>query len=85
MGGGARYPYPKYVWSPAGGWWVNPSNWKSNTFIAFAGGLAVVYAAWNVSANREERTQPPTRWIPSMLWAREFREKDAAKQVQDSS
>jgi hypothetical protein len=24
QGGGAHYPYPKQVWSPAGGWWCNP-------------------------------------------------------------
>ncbi|KAJ7661695.1 hypothetical protein B0H17DRAFT_323071 [Mycena rosella] len=37
MGGGGRYPYPKYVWSPAGGWWSQPANWKMNTFIASCG------------------------------------------------
>ncbi|KAF8876837.1 hypothetical protein BD779DRAFT_1559300 [Infundibulicybe gibba] len=55
MGGGARYPYPKYVWSPAGGWWTRPSNWKSNTAIAFGGILAFTYATWSVSAAREVR------------------------------
>ncbi|KIP10805.1 hypothetical protein PHLGIDRAFT_197951 [Phlebiopsis gigantea 11061_1 CR5-6] len=55
MGGGARYPYPKEVWSPAGGWWSRPSNWKANTAVAFAGIIAVTAAAWQVSADKETR------------------------------
>ncbi|KAF8711491.1 hypothetical protein AX14_013268 [Amanita brunnescens Koide BX004] len=75
MGGGARYPYPTYVWSPAGGWWTRPHNWVSNTAIAFTGIIAVTAMVWGVSANHERRTVPPSRPIPSMLWAKEFREK----------
>ncbi|KAF8632828.1 hypothetical protein AX15_001658 [Amanita polypyramis BW_CC] len=75
MGGGARYPYPTYVWSPAGGWWVRPRNWASNTAIAFTGILAVTYAVWNVSAEHEKRTIQPDRPIPSMLWAKEYRDR----------
>jgi hypothetical protein len=33
MGGGHKFHYPKWVWSPAGGWWANPPNWKRNTAI----------------------------------------------------
>ncbi|KAH9834808.1 uncharacterized protein C8Q71DRAFT_125824 [Rhodofomes roseus] len=65
MGGGARYPYPKQVWSPAGGWWTRPANWKSNTAIAFAGILAVVYAGWSWSAEKEARSSlPHLSYIP---------------------
>ena len=32
--GAANFPYPKWVWTPAGGWWCNPVNWKRNTYIA---------------------------------------------------
>jgi hypothetical protein len=39
----------------AGGWWVRPSNWKSNTTIAFAGILGVTFAVWSVSADKEVR------------------------------
>ena len=39
----------------AGGWWTRPSNWVSNTAIAFSGILAVTYAAWSVSAEKEVR------------------------------
>ncbi|CAL1710082.1 unnamed protein product [Somion occarium] len=53
MGGGSRFPYPKEVWSPAGGWWTRPSNWKSNTAIAFAGILVITYGAFAFCADRE--------------------------------
>ncbi|KAF8153379.1 hypothetical protein B0H34DRAFT_103415 [Crassisporium funariophilum] len=74
MGGGGRYPYPKYVWSPAGGWWVRPSNWVSNTAVASVGVLAATYAVWSLSASLERRTVQPDRFIPSMLWAKEYTE-----------
>ncbi|KAF9781412.1 hypothetical protein BJ322DRAFT_1080985 [Thelephora terrestris] len=57
MGGGARYPYPKAVWSPAGGWWTRPSNWRANTAIAFAGIIGVTYGVWNLSADKEVRVR----------------------------
>ncbi|KAI0305301.1 hypothetical protein B0F90DRAFT_1184247 [Multifurca ochricompacta] len=66
MGGGARYPYPKEVWSPAGGWWTRPSNWKANTAILFAGILGVSYGVWTVSADKEYRYNEPIRAIPSI-------------------
>ncbi|KAI0089445.1 hypothetical protein BDY19DRAFT_889584, partial [Irpex rosettiformis] len=55
QGGGARYPYPKEVWSPAGGWWTRPANWKANTAVVAAGIAAIVYGTWTVSAEREVR------------------------------
>ncbi|KAJ3821210.1 hypothetical protein F5880DRAFT_1466632, partial [Lentinula raphanica] len=54
-GGDGRYPYPKQVWSPAGGWWVRPSNWKSNTFIVAAGIAGICYMVGNLSASKEVR------------------------------
>ena len=30
-----KFDYPKYVWSPSGGWWCNPRHWKRNTMYAF--------------------------------------------------
>ncbi|KAG2351892.1 hypothetical protein BDR07DRAFT_1440948 [Suillus spraguei] len=65
MGGGARYPYPKHVWSPAGGWW------GPNTVITFAGMFAIAYGVWSVSADREIRHIEPNRPIPSMMWAKQ--------------
>ncbi|EMD36778.1 hypothetical protein CERSUDRAFT_38103, partial [Gelatoporia subvermispora B] len=55
QGGGARYPYPKEVWSPAGGWWSRPSNWKSNTAIAFGMIFAITYTLASVGAEKEVR------------------------------
>merc|ERR1711918_276294 len=58
MGKGAgaveRFPHPK-VWSPAGGWWCNPANWKGNTKkcgMIIAPVACVIFAA---SVSREER------------------------------
>jgi hypothetical protein len=54
MGGHRRFLYPKYVWSPAGGWWTNPADWKKHTvkagaFVALsAAGLFVMSAATEV-------------------------------------
>jgi FtsH-binding integral membrane protein len=36
-----------------GGWWVQPSNWRSNTAIVFTGILAITYGVFTVSADRE--------------------------------
>ncbi|KAI5477662.1 hypothetical protein MNV49_006048 [Pseudohyphozyma bogoriensis] len=72
FGGGAQYPYPKEVWSPAGGWWTRPANWKSSTVYA---GLSVAFLTWGVwkfSADREWRHVAPTKPIPSMMWAKQF-------------
>ena len=33
MGGGHHFEYPKWVWSPAGGWWPKPQAWKRNTIM----------------------------------------------------
>lgn len=40
MNGHAATPsfnYPKWVWSPTGGWWPHPSAWRRNTFIVGLG------------------------------------------------
>ncbi|KAH9952345.1 hypothetical protein BGW80DRAFT_1426508, partial [Lactifluus volemus] len=62
MGGGARYPYPKEVWSPA-----------DNTAIMFAGIIGVSYGVWTVSAEKEYRYNEPIRPIPSMRWTKQYR------------
>ncbi|KAK9465093.1 hypothetical protein V1512DRAFT_249388 [Lipomyces arxii] len=36
MSGGKRYPFPKHVWAPTGGWWPNPKNWRTNFFGVWA-------------------------------------------------
>ncbi|KAF9558984.1 hypothetical protein CPC08DRAFT_709225 [Agrocybe pediades] len=84
MGGGSRYPYPKYVWSPAGGWWTRPSNWATNTAVAAFGMLVVSIGIWNVSANLEKRVVQPIRPIPSMMWAKEYREEKSSSSSDSS-
>ncbi|KZT33266.1 hypothetical protein SISSUDRAFT_993284, partial [Sistotremastrum suecicum HHB10207 ss-3] len=54
--GGARFPYPKQVWSPSGGWWTRPSNWKANTLFVGVGIAAATYATFRLSASHEVRT-----------------------------
>ncbi|KDO21316.1 hypothetical protein SPRG_13208 [Saprolegnia parasitica CBS 223.65] len=33
MGAVSKFPYPKHTWSPAGGWWNEPKNWKTRTGV----------------------------------------------------
>ncbi|KAK2750391.1 hypothetical protein FQN57_003871 [Myotisia sp. PD_48] len=74
MGGGPKVRYPKHVWSPAGGWYTQPANWRANTIII--GGVAVGIAAllFNLSAEREYRTKfpEPGRFFPSRLWSKQI-------------
>ncbi|KAF9285070.1 hypothetical protein BGZ72_009736 [Mortierella alpina] len=71
---GGRYPYPKHVWSPTGGWWTQPTNWKANTAVAVGISATIVAAAWKFSAQNEERHMRPKGWIPSQMWAKEFQD-----------
>ncbi|CAL1710081.1 unnamed protein product [Somion occarium] len=85
MGGGSRFPYPKEVWSPAGGWWTRPSNWKSNTAIAFAGILVITYGAFAFCADREWRYVEPARPIPSMKWSKQYKDRQSESTQEEHS
>ncbi|KAF8581205.1 hypothetical protein K439DRAFT_1354742, partial [Ramaria rubella] len=76
-GGGARYPYPREVWSPSGGWWTRPKNWVSNTIIAGVGIAVVTYSVFKVSARNEWRYIQPDRPIPSMQWAHQYKDQNS--------
>jgi hypothetical protein len=67
MGGGGKIPYPKEVWSPAGGWYAQPANWRVNTAIMGAAMLGVIAVTWSISAEREHRDKMPEpgRFFPS--------------------
>jgi len=54
-----RYSYPKHVWSPAGGWYAQPANWRVNTAIMGGVVIGVTAMAWSVSADREHRHKMP--------------------------
>jgi len=64
-GGGDHWEYPKYVWSPAGGWWNNPKNGGRNTIFAAMIATAVLIPLWMYSSAHEQRPIPPIRPIPS--------------------
>merc|ERR1712189_533 len=69
MGAVKKYPYPKYVWSPSGGWWCQPRNWKRNTAFAFiATAVICVPVVW-FDLKREQRLAPPPHPVPSQRWA----------------
>ena len=59
--------YPKHVWSPAGGWYTQPSNWKVNTAVFGAVILGFTALTWRLSADREFRHKMPEpgRFYPS--------------------
>jgi hypothetical protein len=59
--------YPKHVWSPAGGWYAQPANWKGNTAVVGLVLASIVGMAWTMSANLEYRDKMPEqgRFFPS--------------------
>ncbi|RPB21969.1 hypothetical protein L211DRAFT_789437, partial [Terfezia boudieri ATCC MYA-4762] len=73
--------YPKHVWSPTGGWYSRPSNWRSNTAIVGATIAGLVMVVWSYSAKLEQRDRFPERDrpFPSRLWARQIIEKERAE------
>ncbi|KAK3201381.1 hypothetical protein GRF29_185g754199 [Pseudopithomyces chartarum] len=74
MGGGGKIPYPKHVWSPAGGWYAQPANWKANTFIMGAVVASLVGATWMLGARLEYRDKMPEegRFFPSRYWSKQI-------------
>jgi len=65
MTGERRYPYPRWVWSPAGGWWNDPPHWRRNTAIVYVGVGLVCWGLYNYSTPREYRINRITgevRW-----------------------
>lgn len=60
----ASYSYPKHVWSPAGGWYSQPANWKTNTAIMGAVMAGIVTMVWSYSAENEFRNEMPRVRIP---------------------
>eukprot|EP00301_Raphidiophrys_heterophryoidea_P024167 c7754_g1_i2.p1 GENE.c7754_g1_i2~~c7754_g1_i2.p1 ORF type:complete len:117 (+),score=9.54 c7754_g1_i2:257-607(+) len=69
-GAGGKYPYPKHVWSPSGGWWGENPNWMRNTAIAVVGMVIVSYPVFKLSASLEIRPNEPKAPIPSALWVK---------------
>ncbi|MCJ1365810.1 hypothetical protein MMC16_004935 [Acarospora aff. strigata] len=65
--GGGKIPYPKHVWSPSGGWYAQPANWKANTAVMAGVIIGITAMVWSISADREVRTKFPEegRFYPS--------------------
>ena len=59
--------YPKHVWSPSGGWYAQPHNWKANTAVMGFVIFGITALAWKVGAEREHRFKMPEphRFFPS--------------------
>ncbi len=59
--------YPKHVWSPAGGWYSQPANWKGNTAVIGAVIFGLTAMMFKLSADREQRDKFPEqgRFYPS--------------------
>jgi hypothetical protein len=75
--GAVSFPYPKWVYSPAGGWWCNPPKWKRNTAICFGVYGIVLYNVFRWSAANERLYGPPVDYpIPSQYWRKHAVEDD---------
>ncbi|KAJ5135416.1 uncharacterized protein N7515_004694 [Penicillium bovifimosum] len=87
MGGGGKIPYPKEVWSPAGGWYAQPANWRANTAIMGAFVIGVAAVAFSISAEREYRDKMPEpgRFFPSRYWSKQIREHEAQQAAKNDS
>ncbi|CAM9281966.1 unnamed protein product [Choristocarpus tenellus] len=76
MGGGRHFHYPKYVWSPSGGWWNNPANWRQNTVVAFLCIGVTCAGIFKISTDKERRPIAPHFPIPSQRWCKHAKEDD---------
>ncbi|WPG97909.1 Hypothetical protein R9X50_00069200 [Acrodontium crateriforme] len=87
QGGGGKIPYPKHVWSPAGGWYSQPANWKTNTAIMGAAIVGICLMIGSVSAEREHRNKmpDPNRFFPSRWWSKQIVEHEKAQKASESS
>ncbi|KAK4107931.1 hypothetical protein N656DRAFT_455061 [Canariomyces notabilis] len=90
MGGGRKIPYPKHVWSPAGGWYSQPANWKANTAFFTVVIFGITAMVWKLSAELEYRHKmpEPDRFYPSRYWSKqiiEYEKKQKEKAAEQSN
>lgn len=83
---GGKIPYPKHVWSPAGGWYAQPANWKANTAVMGVVMIGITAIAWNISAEREVRPRMPEkgRFFPSRYWSKQIIEHERAEAAKEA-
>ncbi|KAL2189661.1 hypothetical protein L209DRAFT_132804 [Thermothelomyces heterothallicus CBS 203.75] len=74
--------YPKHVWSPAGGWYAQPANWKANTAVFGVVIFGITALVWKLSAEREFRHKMPEpgRFYPSRNWSKQIIEHERAQE-----
>ncbi|KAI5868494.1 hypothetical protein GGS23DRAFT_33716 [Durotheca rogersii] len=88
VSGRSSFPemYPKHVWSPSGGWYAQPKNWKTNTAVCFGVIFGITALTWNLSASREVRYKMPEpgRFYPSRNWSKQIKEYEAAQKENKS-
>ncbi|KAL8371999.1 hypothetical protein RB595_001690 [Gaeumannomyces hyphopodioides] len=86
MGGGPRVAYPKHVWSPSGGWYARPSNWKANTAVSLVAIAGVTAIVWKISADLEDRPRMPEkgRFYPSRYWSKQVIEHERREREKES-
>ncbi|KAF2842601.1 hypothetical protein M501DRAFT_1012006 [Patellaria atrata CBS 101060] len=82
-----KIPYPKHVWSPSGGWYAQPANWKMNTAIMGACVIGITAIVWSISAEREQRPRMPEpgRFFPSRNWSKQIIEHEKALKEKENS
>ena len=57
------------IWSPAGGFFADPKNWRRNTVVAAVGIATVAAFIFKKSTSLEERHAMPNHRIPSQRFA----------------
>jgi hypothetical protein len=57
------------IWSPAGGFFADPKNWRRNTLVAAVGIATVAAVIFKKSTGLEERHALPNHRIPSQRFA----------------
>ena len=60
MGGGGKFPYPKWVFSPAGGWWHNPRRWRRNTIMVGLGLAVTGMLLTDFAGSNQKVYSPPS-------------------------
>ena len=65
-------------WSPSGGWYPDPPNWRRNTALAVLGTAIIGTYIFFQSAKREQRYQPASRFIPSEMWSHNVPKREEA-------
>ncbi|KAL2036630.1 hypothetical protein N7G274_010656 [Stereocaulon virgatum] len=84
---GGKIPYPKHVWSPSGGWYAQPANWKMNTAICGVIIIGLAAITWNIGAEREFRHKMPEkgRFFPSRYWSKQIIEYERAEAAEEAA